>query len=249
MLTAVITSPQDGDLIAGPAAANVAFAATLSGAAPGPTLQLRWWSTVPPRPLVVANLPPNQVPPMDDIAIAPQSLYTSLKAPLWVGSQAITLAVKDQPGDAGADLKQVTQAASAGGTQPPHPCVVHVVVADPYLPPTTGGVVMLPRAFGLWAQAPANWKTTDYAALNLLTYSWTIAPSGGGAPVTLPHAVTDLSFRAPDTAQKVPPLVGLPTVPAEVPAGAATLTLTVSATRADRVSTQHQSQVPVMVQD
>jgi len=250
MLTAIITSPRHGDVIVGPAAAAVAFAATLSGTAPGGAPpQLRWWSTVPPDPWAVASL--SAPVDFDAIAIAPQSPVTSLTAPLRVGSQAITLAVKDRPGDSAADLKQVTQAASAGGAGLPHPCVIHVVVADPHLPPAgPGGVVTLPRSFGLWAQAPANWTAPDYATLNQIGYTWTIAPSAGGAAILLPPGGTGLSFQAAvpsdDPAQRVPHLVGLATVPAEVPDGRATLTLTVSAAGAGGTQ-QHQRQVPIRV--
>jgi hypothetical protein len=253
MLTAVIASPQDGDVIVGPAAAAVTFAGSLSDAAPGGATLLRWWSTVPPDPWALANLPtPVQ---LDTIAIAPQSSKTSLTAALRVGSQAITLAVKDRPGDTEADLKQVVQAASAGGGPgTPHPCVVHVVVADPHLPPPgAGGVVTLRRAVGLWAQAPANWTSPEYAKLNRISYAWTFAPSGGGAPVTIAPKETELSFQAAvpstDPAQRVPPLVGLATVPAQVPNGSAALTLTVSATGGDGTLKRHQSQVSVQVAD
>jgi len=240
MLTAVITSPPDGDVIAGPDATAVTFAATLAGAVPGGApLLLRWWSTVPPDPWAVANL--SAPVDFDAIAIAPQSPAASLTAPLRVGSQAITLAVKDRPGDGAADLRQVTQAASAGGGP------------DPYLPAAGPGGVVLPRSFGLWAQAPANWQTDDYKNLNLVSYAWAIAPSGGGPAISLPPAGTDLSFRAAvpsdHPAQRVPPLVGLETVPAQVPAGLAMLTLTVSATVPGGMHGQHQIQVSVTVQD
>ena len=254
MLTAVITSPRHGEVIAGPDAAAVTFDASLSGAAPvGATLLLRWWSTVPPDPKALANLPTPVK--LNAVAIAPQSPATHLTAPLWVGSQAITLAVKDRPGDTEADLKQVVQAASAGGGPgTPHPCVVHVVIADPHLPIAgDGGVVTLHRAFGLWAQAPANWTSPEYAKLNRITYTWTIISSGGGAPVTIESDKTPLSFQAAvpssDPAQRVPPLVGLATVPAQVPNGPTALTLAVSATGGDGASKRHQSQVSVLVAD
>jgi len=247
MLKAAITSPQDGDVIIGPDADAVTFDASLSGAAPGgATLLLRWWSTVPPDPWAIANLKPENVD-LDTIAIANQSAAASLKAPLRVGSQAITLSVKDWPGDTEADLKQVTQAASAGGVGTPDPCVVHVLVADPHLPPTDNrDVVTLHRAFGLWAQAPANWLTDDYKKLDRIAYSWTITPSDGGKTTILTPTRQGLSFQAADPVQRVPPLVGLPTVPTGVLVGPATLTLTVSITGADG---SHQSQVSVLVVD
>ncbi|MGZ4649645.1 MAG: hypothetical protein ACXV3A_03805, partial [Kineosporiaceae bacterium] len=72
MLTAVITSPRHGEVIVGPDAAAVTFDASLSGAAPaGATLLLRWWSTVPPDPWTLANLPTPVK--LDAVAIAPQS--------------------------------------------------------------------------------------------------------------------------------------------------------------------------------
>jgi hypothetical protein len=223
VVTLTILSPSHGAVL-GPDP-QVFEARIDAGAPPSAVLHFRWYSSLPNAP---GGPPPLVRPPdLDKVALAPQSTARECTASLLVGSQAITLAVKDAPGDAEADLKTVRHAGSTGGDpKAPSPCVVHVLVADSRVPaPSTAATpVTANRAAGLWAQAPPSWPDPAYQALNRLVYRWSFRPASG-PPVDVPPA-TPLEFR--DRKDAEPPQVGLPAIPATVPDGAYDLTLTVA---------------------
>ncbi|WP_185748999.1 hypothetical protein [Humibacillus xanthopallidus] len=231
-----------GTVLVGPEADAVIFRAVLEGGAPSESLFVRWYSSLPATP---GEPPKPSDPPtaqdVDKFALQTQLDWvepTSLEFvhPLLVGSQSITVAVKDQMGDDETALKAVQAAGTAGGgPMSPAPCVVHVLLASsrvPVPPATQGAVVLAKRSEGLWAEAPPTWKDDD---VNRFRYSWTFEKSG--TAIVLDPNPTALEFQDRKDAQ--PPRVGfteipatpaVPAVPPSVPAvpdGVYTLTLRV----------------------
>lgn len=106
---------------------------------------------------------------------------------LGPGSQAITLAVFDRPGESDADLEAVAHGGMTGGSDGDGQCVIHVFIAA-ILVPADGAVVSRAGAV-LEARAPVLWgkwnkdagrfePNADYHALNRLRYRWEFRPLG-----------------------------------------------------------------------
>jgi hypothetical protein len=222
VVTLTILSPVHGSVL-GPE--PQVFDARVDAGGPQPrALHRRWYSSVPH---AREGAPPPGLSLLDTVALAPQATTLPCTARLLVGSQAITLAVKDVPGDSEADLKAVQHAGSTGGDpQAPSPCVVHVLVADSRVPApsASGAPVPAVRAAGLWAQAPPGWPDAGYRAMNRLVYRWSFTPASGVTVEVAPG--TGLQFRAGTGSE--PPQVGLPSIPGTVPDGTYRLTLSVA---------------------
>jgi len=224
VIAMTVQSPVHGQVIVG--STDVLFEARLDTVGAG-EMFVRWYSTLPSVP---DGLPDDlgTPPDLDKIALSPQSTALSLRRKLLVGSQAITLAVKDRPGDDEAALKAVRQAGMAGGgPDSPAPCVVHVLIADsivPRPPATPQTVVPMTRAAGIWAQAPPGWTDMPYQRMNRLAYTWTFAPSSGAAVELRPSAdQLDVLPRQ----NPLPPRVGFSAIPALLPPGDYRMTLQV----------------------
>lgn len=202
-------------------------------------LFVRWYSSLP----ATAGPPPDPTPPhagdppdLDKIALNPPGTTWSFTRTLWVGSQAITVAVKDQRGDDASSLAAVHRAGVAGGAPPGAsvPCVVHVLVARSVIPPqpttTPPPTALLTRASGVWAEAPNLWDEDSYQQINKLVYTWSFVPAAGN-PIVL-----SVSHKArPDEpatflpgTDSLPPRVGVAPLPGTLPPGDYTLRLSVS---------------------
>lgn len=223
VITMTLLSPIDGAVVV--QGDDVTFAARVDAVDPaaGP-LHARWYSSLPayPRPPAAPCSPadPGNPPNLDLVALNPVGTSSwSFTRALCLGSQAVTVAAKDQPGDDAAALAAVRHAGVAGGAPPgsPAPCVVHVLAATSLVPAPPLGLppprVSLTRAGGLWAAAPAGWDTVTYQALNQLDYSWSFVPVAGGASIHL------ASPQFQDRDGTHPPRLGFPTIPGSVPAG------------------------------
>ena len=136
-----------------------------------PPLTYKWYST-----LIGAPTPTD---PDTSIRVPPGGNPLDLQHPLPLGSQILTLAAKDRPGETEADLQLVTHAGMAGGPAAPgviQPCVVHMLRAT-ILAPTAGAGLSRANAT-LEAEAPALWASADYQAINQLQYVWRFTPVG-----------------------------------------------------------------------
>lgn len=232
LIALTMVSPTHNQVIDG--GQDVAFSAHRAGVGPGPDqLHVRWYSSLP-----ASGLPDNlgTPPDLDKIALNPLPDSWSFSRRLLVGSQAITVAVKDRPGDDEAALKAVRHAGMAGGgPDAAAPCVVHVLLADsiePAPPAAPQTVTPMTRAAGIWAQGPPTWRDPDYQKLNRLGYSWTFAPAVGDAVALRPSA-DELEFRPRqdgrpgDPRRPLPPRVGFSAIPASLRPGEYRMTLRV----------------------
>ncbi len=207
---------------------------------PAAPLHVRWYSSLPAGPDPVPS--PGDPPDLDTIALNPAGTTWSFSRLLRVGSQAITVAVKDQPKDDEPALRKVLVAGVAGGAPPPPPpagtpppaepppppCVIHMLVARSVVPPhpPAGPPQRVPitRADGVWAEAPHLWPEPSYQAINRLAYSWRFPTSGGSI------ALAPATFEAADATR--PARLGLKPLPATLPPGPYDATLTVTLTPA-----------------
>jgi hypothetical protein len=95
-------------------------------------------------------------------------------AALGIGSQAITLAASDQPGQDKDAQDNTHHGGVAGGSQGPKRCVVHMFRAVARQP--AAGDTLSKAASTLEADAPLHWPKQEYQALNRLRYRWHFAP-------------------------------------------------------------------------
>lgn len=136
-----------------------------------PPLTYKWYST-----LIGAPTPTDTD---TSIRVPPGGNPLDFQRALPLGSQILTLAAKDQPGETEAELQLVTHAGMAGGPAAPgatQPCVVHVLRAT-ILAPAAGAALSRASAT-LEAKAPALWASDEYLAINQLQYVWRFAPVG-----------------------------------------------------------------------
>ena len=230
-----VVSPVHGAVVVGPQ--PLSFVAVLSDGPHTDTLYARWYSSLPSTagPAPMPSRPPTTAD-LDKLALHPQvglpapSTSLSFAAAPLVGSQAITVAVKDRVGDDEAALKTVQSGGTAGGGPgSPAPCVIHVLIAHsrvPAAPAVAGAAVIANRKDGLWAEGPPTWGSPAYAAVNQLRYRWAFKPRPSGQEIVVDATPAQLAFQERKDAE--PPRVGHAQIPAAVPDGDYDLTLQVA---------------------
>ncbi len=160
-----IVQPSDGaTFVGGPAVVLVGQAGPLPAELSGVTLYYRWYSSEFPATDGHFSLNDQALPD-------PGGPYS---AALGLGSQAITLAASDQPGQDTTAQDDTRHGGVAGGSQGPKRCVVHVFRAVPRRP--AAGDTLSKAASTLEADAPLHWPKQEYQALNRLRYRWHFAP-------------------------------------------------------------------------
>jgi len=107
----------------------------------------------------------------EDALLDPTLAYP---ANLSAGSQAITLAVGDQPGQDAAAQDAIRHGGLGGGAKGPGACLVHVIRAVARRP--APGDTLSRASSTLAADGPVHWSEPDYQALNRLRYSWRFDP-------------------------------------------------------------------------
>jgi hypothetical protein len=181
-----------------------------------------------------------------------------------LGSQIITLAAKDQPGESSGELQSVKHAGMTGGPVAPgnpSPCLVHVFIADLRTP--ASGATLSKASSVLAARAPSQWgKQAEagpgfvinpaYHAVNRLRYRWRFAPSGppagrGSAELVPPSA--QLTFVPAGSEGPQTPLVPLVRLSEALPAalGTGNYTLTLRVEDTDNPARGHEMSIPVVL--
>lgn len=177
--------------------------ATFRGAVTTPAAELdglvlyyRWYSSL--FPAVKGRYSMNPAA-MND----PADPYEAVLGP---GSQVITLAAFDRPGETDADLDAVAHGGMTGGSDGDGKCVVHVFIAEIISPPdgavlSRSGSILEARAPSLWGKLDGQTglfvKNDDYHALNRLRYRWEFRPVGppsGRRAASLTPAPEDVAF-------------------------------------------------------
>lgn len=251
-----IFQPANGATFAGSGATQLRGSIASSG---HPVLFPKWYSSLVAPPTESSREAAILVPPGGD----PLDFAPAGGLPL--GSQIITLAAKDQPGESPAELQAVRHAGMTGGPAVPpgnpSPCVVHVFIADARAP--ASGATLSKAAAVLAARAPSQWGkkaatgpgfvvNPAYHAVNRLRYRWRFAPSGppaGRASAELVPDPAQLAFvpagsEGPGTPQV--PLVRLSgALPAALGTGSYTLTLRVEDTQNPVLG--HETSVPIVL--
>ncbi|HEX2172925.1 MAG TPA: hypothetical protein VHL09_10830 [Dehalococcoidia bacterium] len=168
------------------------------------------------------------------------------------GSQAITLAASDRPGETEADQNATAHGGVTGGAAGPTQCVIHVLRAVPLAP--DAGETLSKASDTLEVEAPLHWgreiDTTEvyepnpeYHGLNRLHFLWlfTPTPADGRASATLDPGLGGLTF-VPGTP---PRLRYQGPLPAVLGLGAYTLTWRVQDTTNGTIG--HQVSRPVTI--
>jgi hypothetical protein len=249
-----ILQPANGATFTGSGAATLRGRVTSSG---HPALFPKWYSSLVAPPTPSSREAAIPVPAGGD----PLNFAPAGGLPL--GSQIITLAAKDQPGESPDELKAVQHAGMAGGPAVPPgnpaPCVVHVFIADARAP--ASGATLSKAAAVLAARAPSQWgKKADsgtgfvlnpaYHAINRLHYRWRFAPSGppaGRASAQLAPDAAQLAFIPAGSEGAGTPPVPLVryagALPAALGTGSYILTLRVEDTQNPALG--HETSVPI----
>jgi hypothetical protein len=200
-------------------------------------------------------------------SLAADPVATALDAPgvqLPLGSQVLTVSVKDRLGDDAGALSAVVHAGMAGG--PPEggqPCRVHVLIADLRAPSagatiSRAGATLSARAPSQWGRekAPAGSKVYEpnpnYQGLNKLRYLWRFAPAGAPAGRHSGQlAPTDgrWTFVPPKADDGTHPDVPLLRYAGPLPAGLDTgpYTLTLRVEHADMPAQGHEQSISVVL--
>jgi hypothetical protein len=155
----------------------------------GVTLYYRWYSSGSPAKEDHYSL--------NETAL--QGPAADFPAALGIGSQAITFAASDQPGQDRAAQDATSHGGVAGGSLGPKRCVIHVLRAVARRP--TSGETLSRASSTLEAEAPLHWPKPEYQALNRLRYHWRFEPDpdDGRATVDLVPTVDALDFEATAT--------------------------------------------------
>ncbi|MCA1689687.1 MAG: hypothetical protein LC720_04355 [Actinobacteria bacterium] len=168
------------------------------GTPPAVPLYYRWYSDLHPGPkqdeYALAIKATDPVDPR--AARAPNESHGY---PLGPGTHVLTFAVTDQATETKDALLAVRHGGVAGGSRPPHPCVVHVLRAAVHVP--GGGVLSL----GLGSATidmvgPVLWGDPDYMARNRLGYSFRFTPLGRTDTVEIVPRPDQLARVAPPPA-------------------------------------------------
>jgi hypothetical protein len=200
-----------------------------------PPLFFKWYSSLvaPIPPSTDASIPlPGGADPLD------------FTPPLPLGSQVLTLAAKDQPGESEPELQRVADAGMAGGPPgtAPTPCLIHVLIANLREPAAAGAP--LSKASGpLAAQAPPLWPEATYQARNDLQFRWRFTPVGPPAGRATAEFVPALVFDPSGS----PPVVRY-TGPLPAQLGTGTYRLTLRVERISNTAVGHEVSRDVVLQ-
>lgn len=195
-----IVQPVDGAVLPGATVVDlIGRVDTALVAHDGPNLFYRWYSSLFPSALNRYSIN----------ATALASPATPLSAALGVGSQVISLAVTDRPGETSADQVATRHGGVTGGAEGPQRCIIHVLRANLVAP--LAGATLSRAGSQLDAEAPLHWArldpatsavtlNPDYHAINRLRYRWTFTPVGapaGRRAATLAPAPAQLTYLPP----------------------------------------------------
>ena len=161
-----ITAPADGAVLVGPAPVDlVGRVDPLPPALAGVALYYRWYAGAHPGAEDHCSL--------NETALGdPAQPYTVL---LPVGTQPLTLAAADQPGQDKAAQNATRNGGVAGGAGGPAACVVHVLRAVRGVP--TAGGTLSRGSPQLSAGGSMHWAEPGYQATNRLRYRWRFDPN------------------------------------------------------------------------
>ena len=261
VVTLQITQPANGAILEGSGVTPLRGSITSSG---HPALFPKWYSSLVAPPTEASRESAIPVPgganPLD---------FTPAGG-LPLGSQIITLAAKDKPGESPAELQAVLHAGMTGGPAAPanpSPCLVHVFIADARAPvngaPLASGATLSKASSVLAARAPSQWGkkaaagpgfviNPDYHAVNRLRYRWRFAPSGppaGRAGAELVPTPAQLTFAPANSEGAGAPQVALVRLSGALPAplGTGNYTLTLRVEHVDTPARGHETSIPVVL--
>lgn len=170
-VTVSIVSPADGAFFVGPTGPTLRGSAIVPPELAGVPLYYRWYSS-----LFKGSTAPNRFS-INPAAFADPDPVVPFTPALEIGSQALTLAVTDRPGEADSEPPLVLHGGAAGGSQGGGRVIIHLLRAI-LLSPANAAVLSKGAPLEARVGGPFLWEKPDYQAVNRLAYRLKFAPVG-----------------------------------------------------------------------